>query len=67
MAKDREEDGELYYIRRRGQLKSKYIYSYNPQKGIKRMCTPNEYGVPDMLFRYQEFYDHYIKEKENNE
>ena len=31
------------------------------QSLIKDMCVPNKFGIPDILFTFEEFYNFYIK------
>lgn len=53
----------LFYRRYRPIKRNSHTYA--KQTIIKEMCQPNEYGIPDMLFKYDEFYTHYIRPTEN--
>lgn len=52
--------GEIRYGRFRGNIVDNILFTHAPMKVIRDMCEPNMYGVPNMLFTYQEFYDHYM-------
>lgn len=42
----------------------KTIFTYAPQTKIREMCEPDSFGIPDMLFTYKEFLEHYIEPEE---
>lgn len=56
----------LFYERFRPIAENNKPYqTFARQEIIKEMCLPNNYGIPDMLFKYEEFFNHYIQPRDN--